>query len=869
MRPDGATGMSNRPSSSPEAERWVRIKAVFLQSLDQPETARSGFLDEACAGDAELRREVESLLSAAEDSSFCETPAALLLSEPSEEAPPRMQPGIRLGAYEITGFIAAGGMGEVYRARHTVLARDVAIKILGARFTDEASARRLIREARNASSLAHPNICTIYEVGESNHGPFIVMEYVEGRLLNEALPAPPDQARALEYGIQIADALEHAHQRGVVHRDLKSSNIIITDDGRPVVLDFGLAKRLPTSDRPETQESRLTTVHAMAGTLSHMAPEVLRGQSADMRSDVWALGVVLYELVSGALPFTGRTPYETGLAILEKHPHALSSRVPLALRLVIERCLLKDPTARYQSAADVRAALEAIQRRHAWPLIGPLLISVRRRSVKLAAAFMVLLPLMFLGGRQIMRMLAGGPRISTIALMPLTNGTGNPEAQYYADGLTDGLIAQLGSFTEARIIPRASAQRLAARAQAPAQTARQLAADVIVDGTVGRADERVAIQLRLIEPNRGRVLWSETFERDARDVLALQVDAVRALALAMRVAVRADAAERFAVVRAVSPTAYEAYLQGRYEWNQRTPQSLQRAVAHFTRAVAIDPTYAPAHAALADCYNLMGTVMVASGSPREWRPRAAAAAIKALQLDPYSAEAHAALGYVRHYQWQWQEAETSLKRAIELNPSSSLAHIWYANLQMSIGRYDDALKHVLTAQKLDPFSLIVNTNVGWVLMIAGRYEDAIGELRRVLTLDSTYVQARQRLVGALRWAGRMREAVAEAEHVVALTDSSTHSLGSLAATYARAGRTGEARALLAKLRTRAERQYVPPWTFVHTLVLLGEIDDAASWTDQAFQEGSNAMVYLETEPEIVPLLRHPRVRTVLHTVGLE
>jgi serine/threonine protein kinase/tetratricopeptide (TPR) repeat protein len=862
--------MSNRPSSSSEAERWVRIKAVFLQSLDQPETARSAFLDEACADDAELRREVESLLEAGTDSRFCEIPAAQLLAERTDEPAPRLLPGTRLGPYEINSFIAAGGMGEVYRARHAMLARDVAIKILGAGFTDEAGARRLIREARNASSLSHANICTIYEVGESSDGPFIVMEYLVGILLSEVLAAEPaDHARALTYGIQIASALEHAHERGVVHRDLKSSNIIITDDGRPVVLDFGVARRLPTSDGAETQESRLTAVHAMAGTLSHMAPEVLRGNTADMRSDIWALGVVLYELVSGELPFKGRTSYETGLAILEKNPRALSARVPLALRLVIERCLLKDPNARYQSAADVRAALAAIQRRRSWPLIGPLLISVRRRSLKLAATVIIVLPMMFLGGKQVGRMLNGSPRISTVAMVPLTNGTGNPNAEFYADGLTDGLIAQLGGFTEARIIPRASAQRLAGRAQARAQMARQLGADVIVEGTVRRADERVAIHLRLIEPNRGRVLWSETYERDARDVLALQVDAVRALALAMRVAVRADAAERFAVVRAVSPAAYEAYLHGRYEWNQRTPQSLQRALAHFARAVEIDPTYAPAHAAMADCYNQMGTVMVGSGSPREWRPRAAAAAIKALQLDPYSAEAHAALGYVRHYQWQWREAESSLKRAIELNPSSSLAHIWYANLQMSLGRYDDASQHVLAAQKLDPFSLIVNTNVGWVLMVAGRYNDAVVELQRVLALDSTYVQARQRLVGALRWAGRMQEAVAEAERVVALTDSSTHSLGTLAATYARAGRSGEARAVLGKLRARAELQYVPPWTFVHPLVLLGDIESAADWTDKAFREQSNAIVYLETEPEIAPMLRHPTVRTVLHAAGLE
>ena len=864
-------GVGQQAAPTSEAsEQWARVKALFLQALDLPESARPAFLDQACGAEPALRREVESLLAShAAAGDFGETPAAAMLPPLTDQSNTRrLEPGARLGAYEVTDFIAAGGMGEVYRARHTVLGRDVAIKILPSNQSDEASARRLIREARNAAVLSHPAICTIHEIGESPDGPFIVMEYVPGRLLSDLLrDGVPTPDAALRYGIQIAEALSHAHQHGIVHRDLKSSNIIITGDDRPVILDFGLAKRLAGGD--EAYETTLTAAHVLAGTLSHMAPEVLLGGQPDVRSDVWALGVVLYELVNGELPFQGRTAYETSSAILENQPRRSRKSVPLALRLVIERCLMKEPAARYQHAADVHAALDAIRRRRSWPLVGPLLIAARPRQLRVAAALVLLVPALLFGGLWVRNMIAHDPPISSIAVLPIGNATGDARAQYYADGFTEGLITQLGTVVEARIIPRTSVLSAFAQTSSRAQIARRLNADVIVEGTLRRADERVVIDLKLTDPARTRVLWSETHERDSREVLVLQADLVRALALAVRLAMRPDAVDRLALVRTVSPAAYEEYLKGRYQWNQRTPTSLRTAVTHFTRATELDPTYAPAYAALADCYNQLGTVMVSGGSPREWRPRAAAAAIKALQLDPYLADAHAALGYVRHYQWQWAEAERAFRRALELNPNSPLARTWYANLLMSRGRFTEALEQLRSAQTLDPFSLVVNTNVGWTLIVAGRLEEAIAQLRRTLELDSTYVQARQRLTSALSLAGHTQEALQRAERLVVQTDSANYSLVILAHVAARAGRSGHARALLARMHERAQRAYVPPWSFVHPYVALGEFDRAADYTEQAFQEGSNGIAYLFADAELAPLRQHPRVRTILTRAGFD
>lgn len=864
-------------ANAEQLESWARVKAVFLEAVERPNAERSAFVADACAGDARLRQEVESLLaSEAAAASFGETPAAALLGSgavsESELGRPRLAVGARLGLYEIKAFIAAGGMGEVYRARHTVLGRDVAIKTILGHTSDDSARRRLIREAKHASVLTHPNICTIHEVGDGDEGPFIVMQYVAGRSLNalirDRLPAFED---ALGYGIQIAEALEHAHQHGIIHRDLKSSNVVVSSDGRAIVLDFGLAKRLPTASSTESREPTVTGYDGPVGTLSHMPPEVLLGAPADVRTDVWALGVLLYELSTGGLPFVGRTPYETSSAILSEPPRPMSNHVPLALRLVIERCLAKDPDRRYQSVQEVRTTLEAIKRRRAWPLVGRLLISARRRTLYVGAAVILVILGLGLGGRAAVHRIRGFGvgSVSTLALLPLENATGNRDVDYYADGITDALIQQLGAVSDVRIISRASAVRAAAQTTTLPDAARQLGADAVVRGSVRRTGNTVLVDVRLVHGVSGRVLWSDRFERAASDVLALQADVVRGLAAAVRLTLRADARDRLATVRAVNPAAYEEYLKGRYEWNSRTRRSLQLAIDHFSRAIELDPTYAPAHAALADCYNQLGTVIVGAGSPQQFRPRAAAEAIKALQLDPYSAEAHAALGYVHHYNLQWADAEKEFRRAIELNPSYALVRIWYANVLMSRNRMTEALQQAFVGRDLDPFSLIINTNVGWILDVAGRPADAVRHLEQTVALDSEYVQARWRLTGALLRAGRLTDAMEQSERLVRMTERSAPMLGLLAMVCSKTGDTARVRGILEELRERSQRQYVPPWTMAGVFLTLGQRDSAVSWIERAFTERSNAIAYLLTDPGYAPLRGDPRYKAMLIRAGLQ
>ena len=863
---------ANRTSgSTPIGDRWARVKRVFLDALDVPEPERRAFVAAACADDQEIALEVESLLESDRSAgSFCETPAAALLRPGpfTQSAMIRLEPGTQLGGYEITAFVGAGGMGEVYRAHDSRLGRDVAIKTIPSEGAHSTAALRLIKEARHVSSLKHPNICTIHEIGETGGSPFIVMELVDGRTLSEIQKeGTPSIADALAYGVQIADALDHAHGRGIAHRDLKSSNVVIDRAGRAIVLDFGLAKRLPQTG--QTSESATASEHGPAGTLTHMAPEVLLGGRGDARSDIWSLGVLLFQLVNGELPFSGRTAFETSSAILGEPPKPMARSVPRAVRLVIERCLARDPNDRFQRASDVRAALDAILARRTWRVAAGLMMPSRRRSLQIAALVALVAVAGFAAVVQLQNRAGGAltPSIATLAVLPLENATANGGEDFYASGVTDALIAQLGAAGDLRVISRASATRASAGGKTTSAIGRDLGADAIVRGTFRRSADRVRLDLRLLDTARGEVLWSDTFERSSRDVLVLQADAVRALATGVRTALRPGARERLTMVPVIRPEVYEAYLKGRYEWNRRTEASLQLAIQHFTRATDLDATYAPAHAALADCYNQLGTVMVGTGSPREYRPRAASAAVKALQIDPASSEAHAALGYVRHYQWQWAEAETAFLRAIDLNPSNALARLWYANLLMSRRRFDEALRQAYAARDLDPFSLIVNTNIGWILTFAGQREAAIEHLSRTIALDPTYPQARWRLADALALSGRYDEAIVQLETALPGVNRSTSTISMIGTVYARAGRRDEARAILRELLTAARHRYVPAHQVAGLYRALGDDEATLDWMERSHGEGSNAVAYMAVEPWNAGLHAHPRFQALLRRTG--
>ena len=772
--------------------------------------------------------------------------------------PPRFTPGYVLGRYELLGFLGAGGISEVYRAHDNRLGRTVALKLVTDPDDREAGARLLV-EARHASTLNHPNICGVHEAKNDDELPFIVLELVEGPTLLDVLKnRQPSTRETVQWGQGIAAALDHAHRRGIIHRDLKSANVALAEDGSVKVLDFGLSRRIVTGEGRERPPAEILSDASVAKTLTHIAPEVLRGGVLDHRVDLWALGVLLYELSTGRLPFKRSTVEETAHAILDVAPEPLPPSLPVGLRRVIERCMAKDPALRFLTAAEARAALDAVRFDDArWDRFG--------KYAVIAALFAALSVTTWFARRQ-----TSVPtlRVPSVAVLPFENSSGDPAQQFFADGLSEELIASLGRIDGVRVIAAGSSMRYTKDREAPRDLAR--AADVggLVEGSVAKVGRQIQLAARLVEPSTRRILWSQNYQRDAREVHALQATIANAVAAALQVAVNDEDATHLATVRAVDPDVYEAYLKGRYYWNQRTADSLRTAVTYFQAAITLDPSYAPAYASLADCYNLLGTVMVAGGSPREWRPKAMDAAIKALQIDADLGEAHATLGYVRHYDWQWAEAEKSLRRAIALNPNNALAHIWYSNLLCSLRRFDEAVEQVLIARDLDPLSLIVSSNVGWVYYRARRNSEAIAEYERGLALDSTYLQSHMRLADAYLMAGRFDEAIAEGETVARLSNRSVADLMLVERLKLLAGRPNAFNRRLEELIALSSKGYASPAAIANALFSVGRNDEGFVWLERAFDDRTNNIAYLAVEPVYDGVRDDPRFQALLRAIGL-
>ena len=788
------------------------------------------------------------------------------IGHPSTEAgnrpfAPRFATGAVVGRFELLEFVGAGGISEVYRARDSRLGRTVALKFVADPEDREAGARLLI-EAQHASILNHPNICRVHEAESDHLLPFIVLEFVEGPTLAHVLgQRQPTMGEVIQWGREIAAALDHAHRHGVIHRDLKAANVALSPDATIKVLDFGLSRRLTDTDGATQSPTAILTNASVAGTLTHIAPEVLRGAPVDHRTDLWALGVMLYQLTSGKLPFQRLTAQQTAEAILNAEPEPLPANVPRALRTAIERCLSKRPASRFASAAELRTALGARSLGH--PGARRRTVS-RTRAISAVAAAVIAVLVAFGAWR-----LAAPDAVPIVAVLPLENATGDAAEGFYADGVTEALIGELGRIDGIRVFAAGTSMRFRTKSSSAREVARGAGAEYFVEGSVGRVGNDVRLTARLVDGATGGTVWSQDYRRDARQIQALHATVAEAIAAAVRVKVNAEDVNRLTEVRGVDPGVYEAYLKGRYYWNQRTPDSLRTAIEYFERAVKLDPSYAPAYAALADCYNQLATNMVAGGPPRIWRPKAAEAAVQALQIDPNLAEAHATLAYVRHYDWQWEEAERSFQRAIALNPSNPLSHIWYANFLCSRLRLDEAVREVTIARDLDPLSLIVNTNVGWVLYYARQNDAAIEQFEKTLALDPTYQQARSRLATAYLRARRYDEGIALTAAIAQTTGARVGSLESVELAKLLAGRPNNLERLLDTTITQAGARYLSPGAIAEYYFALGHRDDDGFRSlDEAYRERTNNMVYLAVSPTYDRVRHDRRFQAMVKAVGL-
>ena len=708
-----------------------------------------------------------------------------------------------LSHYRILEQIGAGGMGVVYRAHDEQLQRDVALKVLPvSTFTDPAARARLLREARSAAALNHPHICTVHEVGEADGQTYIAMELVEGTTLSARLtPGPLSADDLTRLGIQLADALAHAHERGIVHRDLKSANVVITRDGRAKILDFGLAKRLSPAalDEATRSEVSLTAPGAAAGTLAYMAPEQLRGQPGDEHSDIWALGVVLYEMATGVLPFRGQTGYELSSAILDQPPRELPSKLPLELRAVIGRCLEKDPGRRYQRAGEVRAALEAIRAGEvSWAAWRYAL--ARRRWLGLAVTLTLLLLIVAAANHERIRtrLLGGVPRVQSLAVLPLENLSGDPEQDYLADGVHEALItdlAKLGGIR--RVIARNSVMGYRKSGKSLSQIASELGVDALITGTVLRSGDRVMISAHLIQAASEQQLWGDRYERQLRDVLSLQNDIVSAITQAIRLQLSPQEKARLTQSRPVNPEAYEAYLKGMFYLYKKTPEGFSKGMALLQQAIKKDPTDPLPYAGLALAYPIIYHGPGGAIPPRDGFPLARAAATKALELDESLPQAHLALAAVKlYFEWDWVGTEREFRRALELNPNLPEAHAHYGWYLLLFGRIEEGLSEEKRAEELDPLSPIYAAWVGWYYLIQGQSDKAIEEARKALEIDPTLIDGLYVLGSAYGQKRMFAEAIATHQKLAAV--NSEWKVG-LAETYAAAGRRDETFKLLGEM----------------------------------------------------------------------
>ena len=783
--------------------------------------------------------------------------------------------GRHLGSYRIVSLLGAGGMGEVYRAFDEKLQREVAVKVLPASGAhDPVAGARLLREARAAAALNHPNICTIHEVGEDEGRAFIAMELVDGMPLQASVPPGIGLSleQVLNVGTQVADALVHAHGRGVLHRDLKTSNIVMTSAGRAKVLDFGLAKRLAPGVEATTATTHATTVTGThAGTPAYMSPEQLRGFTSDVRSDVWALGVVLYELVSGARPFAGQTLYELSSAILNEPLRPLPARVPSNLQAIIERCLHKDPDARFQKADDVLAALEAVRGGRS-PVLAPVSPpATARRRVSAAAIVGAIAVVVIVAGTVGVTLNVAGvrdriwnpqPLFDSLAVMPLENPSGDEDQAYLASGIHERLtndLAKLDGFS--KVVGAASTRRLRNSTATPVEIARTLGVRALVRGSVMRSGDRVTITAQLIDGTDGRTVWGQTYERAAGDVASLQNDVVAAVAQAVHLRLRPADRDRLAARTTISPETYELYLRGMHELNSADDGGTPAAgIAYLQKAVDRDPGDPYAYAGLARGYVTLGHSP--AGASDSW-VRARAAAERALTLAPDLAEAHAAMAQVKlYYEWDWSGAERAFQRANELNPNMPAAHYHYAWHLFLLDRLEEAIAEHERARDIDPLTPRNTAYLSVLYTAAGRYEDAIAAAKQVLELNPRSGVAWEALGFAYGSMGKHDDAIAACKRAAEYAPPRSFSLG---IAYALAGRTDEARRVLETITKRPPTSY-NMWARAMLYLYLGDADQF--FTAIAHEPHHAFVPWVRVEPAMIRLKDDPRYAQLFATFKL-
>jgi serine/threonine protein kinase/tetratricopeptide (TPR) repeat protein len=837
-----------------------QVRGLFNAALTLGGEDRAAYLARECAGDEELRREVESLIGAYErDEGFMEKPALslgmrVLSSDTAEDLT-----GRSVGPFRILRLLGRGGMGDVYLAEEEGLGRRVALKFLSSKLAHSPWAKRqFAKEAQAVAMLDHPNICAVHRLEEADGYRFIVMQYVEGRGLDELIRGgvrAPEEV--LPLAVHVASALAAAHAHGVIHRDIKPSNIIVTAEGKLKVLDFGLAKLVQPEGAPAgPPRSNSFQPGFIPGTIGYMSPEQLRGQKLDYLTDIFSFGVVLYELLCGRNPFARESEAETISAVLTGQPEPLKSGGPLGRELnrVVQKCLAKERGRRYQSSGELLADLEALQRsaggrpRPRW-----------YPDVRVAAAAVMLLLLVTVAAFAYSYM----ARARTVAVLPIANETGDPNLNYVSTGMTESMIKKLTGLSGLRVKPFSTVSGYGGRQYDAREVGRALGADAVLVGRLTNVDGSLSLQSVVIDTGSGSRLWGNVYKMGLAEVYRVEDDISRHLISKMELWPGTDQAKRAGTARVRNPAAYDHFMLGRHFWRLRNKENIAKAIEHFLKAVKEDPLYAQAYAGLADCYVLMNTVHYGEMSTEEAMTKAEWAAKQAVALDDSLPDPHTSLGLVHmRFHWDWQAAEREFKRAIEIDPEFAPAHYQYSNLLAFTGRFREAVAESELARNLDPFSSSAKLNycrIFYYAHDAGRALDCFGGLVRE---EPGHINYRYMLGLAHLSGGAYAEAIGVLEKLYG--EDKKLAGAALGYAYGVAGRRDDALRVLSEMEgLHTGGRHVPEQEFAIIHMGLGDREKAFALFGRAAAERFGPLASIGVDPLFDSLRPDPRFADLL------
>jgi serine/threonine-protein kinase len=765
--------------------------------------------------------------------------------------------------YEIIEELGKGGMGKVYRVEDKKIKEEVALKLIKPEIaSDKKTIERFSNELKMARKIAHRNVCKMYDLGEEKGTHYITMEYVPGEDLKRLIRKVGQfsAGKTLFIAKQVCEGLAEAHRLGVVHRDLKPQNVMVDEDGNARIMDFGIARSI--------KGKGITGAGVMVGTPEYMSPEQAEVKEVDQRSDIYSLGVILYEMVTGRVPFEGETPL--GIAMkhkseVPKDPRELNSQLPEDLSRLIMRCLEKDKAKRNQGAGEVRSELEKMEKgiptteriipRRKPTTSKEITVTFRLKKIFIPALVIIIL---IIAGVIGLKMLP--QKQASIAVLPFTDLSQQKDQEYLCDGMVDEIIAKLSKLKDWKVMNRTSVMRYKNSEKDPRVIGRELEVSTILQGSVRIEKDVVRVTAELLNVKDGFQMWSDIYEQKLEGIFMIQSDIAENIVSTLKIELSPEDKERFQKKQTENLEAYNLYLQGRYFWNKRTDEGLKKSVQYFEQAIEKDPGYALAYAGLADSYITLGDWRVLP--PKEACPEAKKMAMKALEIDNLLAEAHNAIAYVKLiYEWDWQGAEEGFKHAIALNPNYATAHQFYAEFLSRMGRHDESLREIKRAQELDPLSLIINAITGWPYGGRHEYDKAIEQYKKTLEMDPDFRPARSYLARAYLRKGMYEDALKEYKLL--------NRLPGMAFTYAKMGRTEEAHQALNELIERSKNTYVSPSAIARVYFALGDNDQGIAWLERGYEERDIGMIGIRKNPVYDNVRSDPRFKALMKKMNFE